>query len=111
LIIAAVDEALQRAEQALLRHAQLAADAPQLRAGAVEHVAAVADAAADLLDDVVAGLDVAAISARCGKVCSSRVSRLRNWRARCNVCLISSKSGGKQHGCGVRRGRAAGAGR
>jgi hypothetical protein len=56
--IAAVHEALQRAEQPFLRHAQFAADAPQLRAGTVEHVAAVADAAADLFDDVVARLNV-----------------------------------------------------
>ncbi len=58
LDVTAVHQAIQRAQQALLGDTQLAAQAVQLGAGIVQHVAAIADAARNLRHHVVARLDV-----------------------------------------------------
>jgi len=64
LEIGVVDEALECGKQPLLRRPQLGAHVLQLAAGAVNHVAPLANAAPNLVDDFVARRAMCAVGGR-----------------------------------------------
>ena len=95
--VAALDEAVQGVEQAVLGHAQLGADTGQLCGGPVDDLGAVVDAAADFADHMLARLDAEGDIGETGELAVESGEGIAHGAGAHEGCAHFHEVGGDEH--------------